>query len=136
MLSPVQVRGRRPAGVRPAAGCLVEQVHGAPGGYAQVGSDRFPQTVIQDRAATSLQDVLRNSPGIPRCLGAGEGGQPLADRPFIRGASSGNNIFVDGIRDPGGQTREIFNVESVEIIRGADSASGRPRVGRRQHQLW
>jgi catecholate siderophore receptor len=82
----------------------------------------IPQTVIQDSAATSLQDVLRNSPGIT--FGAGEGGQPLADRPFIRGSSSGNSIFVDGIRDPGGQTREIFNVESVEVIRGSDSVYG------------
>lgn len=82
----------------------------------------IPQAVIEDTNATSLEDVLRNSPGIT--FGAGEGGQPLADRPFIRGASSGSNIYVDGIRDPGGQTREIFNVESVEIVRGADSALG------------
>jgi len=82
----------------------------------------IPQAVIQDTAATSLQDVLRNSPGIT--FGAGEGGQPMADRPFIRGNSSANNIFVDGIRDPGGQTREIFNLESVEVIKGPDSAYG------------
>jgi len=82
----------------------------------------IPKAVIQDTAATSLQDVLRNSPGIT--FGAGEGGQPLADRPFIRGNSSGNNIYVDGIRDPGGQTREIFNLESVEVIKGADSSFG------------
>ena len=82
----------------------------------------IPQAVIQDTAATSLQDILRNSPGIT--FGAGEGGQPLADRPFIRGNASANNIFVDGIRDPGGQTREIFNLESVEVIKGADSAYG------------
>ncbi len=82
----------------------------------------IPQAVIQDTNATSLEDVLRNAPGIT--FGAGEGGQPLADRPFIRGASSGSNIYVDGIRDPGGQTREIFNLESVEIVRGADSALG------------
>lgn len=82
----------------------------------------IPQAVIQDSAATSLEDVLRNSPGIT--FGAGEGGQPLADRPFIRGSSSGGNIYVDGIRDPGGQTREIFNLESVEVIRGADSVYG------------
>ena len=44
-----------------------------------------------------MQDILRNSPGIT--CGAGEGGQPLADRPVIRGQSSGNNIFVDGVRD-------------------------------------
>ncbi|ROT46687.1 TonB-dependent siderophore receptor [Pusillimonas sp. NJUB218] len=82
----------------------------------------IPQAVIQDSAASSLEDVLRNVPGIT--FGAGEGGQPLADRPFIRGMSSGNNVYVDGIRDPGGQTREIFNLESVEVIKGADSAYG------------
>ncbi|MDX3894136.1 TonB-dependent siderophore receptor [Pusillimonas sp.] len=82
----------------------------------------IPRAVIQDSAATSLEDVLRNSPGIT--FGAGEGGQPLADRPFIRGSSSGGSIYVDGIRDPGGQTREIFNLEGVEVVRGADSAYG------------
>jgi catecholate siderophore receptor len=82
----------------------------------------IPQAVIHDSAATSLEDVLRNVPGIT--FGAGEGGQPLADRPFIRGMASGNNVYVDGIRDPGGQTREIFNLESVEVIKGADSAYG------------
>lgn len=82
----------------------------------------IPQAIIQDTNATSLEDVLRNSPGIT--FGAGEGGQPLADRPFIRGASSASNMYVDGIRDAGGQTREIFDLESVEIIRGADSVFG------------
>ncbi len=82
----------------------------------------IPQAIIQDTNATSLEDVLRNSPGIT--FGAGEGGQPLADRPFIRGASSASNIYVDGMRDAGGQTREIFNLESVEVVRGADSALG------------
>jgi len=82
----------------------------------------IPQAVIQDSAATSLEDVLRNVPGIT--FGAGEGGQPLADRPFIRGMSSGNNVYVDGVRDPGGQTREVFNLESVEVIKGADSVYG------------
>lgn len=82
----------------------------------------IPKAVIEDTAATSLKDILRNSPGIT--FGAGEGGQPLADRPFIRGSASGNNIFVDGIRDPGGQSREVFNLESVEVIKGADSALG------------
>jgi len=82
----------------------------------------IPKAVIQDSAATSLQDVLRNAPGIT--FGAGEGGQPLADRPFIRGSASAGNVYVDGIRDPGGQTREIFNLESVEVIKGADSTFG------------
>ncbi|VXB00353.1 TonB-dependent siderophore receptor [Brevundimonas sp. G8] len=88
----------------------------------------IPQQVIEQIGATSLQDLLRTSPGIT--FGAGEGGQPLADRPFIRGQSSGNNIFVDGIRDSGGQQREVFNLEQVEVVKGPDSAySGRGSGG-------
>ncbi|MBO9557265.1 MAG: TonB-dependent siderophore receptor [Caulobacter sp.] len=88
----------------------------------------IPSKIIQQTAATSLQDILRTSPGIT--FGAGEGGQPLADRPFIRGQASGNNVFVDGIRDSGGQTREVFNLEQVEVVKGPDSAySGRGSGG-------
>ena len=88
----------------------------------------IPQQIIEQTAATSLQDILRTSPGIT--FGAGEGGQPLADRPFIRGQSSGNNIFVDGIRDSGGQQREVFNLEQVEVVKGPDSVySGRGSGG-------
>ncbi|GAA0211576.1 TonB-dependent siderophore receptor [Brevundimonas nasdae] len=88
----------------------------------------IPQQVIEQIGATSLQDLLRTSPGIT--FGAGEGGQPLADRPFIRGQASGNNIFVDGIRDTGGQQREVFNLEQVEVIKGPDSVySGRGSGG-------
>jgi catecholate siderophore receptor len=79
----------------------------------------IPQQIIEQTASTSLQDLLRTSPGIT--FGAGEGGQPLADRPFIRGQSSGNSIFVDGVRDAGGQQREVFNLEQVEVIKGPDS---------------
>ncbi|HEX8472227.1 MAG TPA: TonB-dependent receptor plug domain-containing protein, partial [Brevundimonas sp.] len=38
----------------------------------------IPQELIEQIGATSLQDLLRTSPGIT--FGAGEGGQPLADR--------------------------------------------------------
>ena len=88
----------------------------------------IPQQVIEQTAATSLEDLLRTSPGIT--FGAGEGGQPLAERPFIRGQSSGNNVFVDGVRDTGGQSREVFNLEQVEVIKGPDSVySGRGSGG-------
>ena len=88
----------------------------------------IPEQIIQQTAATSLEDLLRTSPGIT--FGAGEGGQPLAERPFIRGQSSGNNVFVDGVRDTGGQSREVFNLEQVEVIKGPDSVySGRGSGG-------
>jgi len=88
----------------------------------------IPEQIIEQTAATSLQDLLRTSPGIT--FGAGEGGQPLADRPFIRGQASGNNIFVDGIRDTGGQQREVFVLEQVEVVKGPDGVySGRGSGG-------
>ncbi|WGM30082.1 TonB-dependent siderophore receptor [Brevundimonas sp. NIBR11] len=88
----------------------------------------IPKQIIEQTGATSLQDLLRTSPGIT--FGAGEGGQPLADRPFIRGQASANNVFLDGIRDTGGQQREVFALEQVEVIKGPDSVySGRGSGG-------
>ncbi|WP_426143470.1 TonB-dependent receptor [Pseudomonas sp. DWP3-1-2] len=80
----------------------------------------IPQQVIRDTAATSLADALRTTPGIT--FGAGEGGNPAADRPIIRGFSAESDVFVDGMRDVAAQSREIFNVESVEISKGPGSA--------------
>ena len=80
----------------------------------------IPQQIIQDTGATSLTDALRTTPGIT--FGAGEGGNPAADRPIIRGFSAESDVFVDGMRDPAAQSREIFNVESVEVSKGPGSA--------------
>lgn len=87
-----------------------------------------PQSVIEDTASTTLLDALRTVPGIT--FGAGEGGNPVGDRPFIRGFDSGVDIFVDGVRDPGSQSREAFDIEQIEITRGPSSAyTGRGAIG-------
>lgn len=80
------------------------------------------EKLIAETGATSLQDALRMVPGIT--FGAGEGGNPTGDRPFIRGFDSQSNIFVDGLRDVGSQTREIFDLEQVEVVKGPSSAYG------------
>lgn len=80
----------------------------------------IPQQVIRDTAATSLADALRTTPGIT--FGAGEGGNPNADRPIIRGFNAESDVFIDGMRDVAAQSREIFNVESVEVSKGPGSA--------------
>lgn len=86
------------------------------------------EQVIKDRGATSLQDVLRNTPGVT--LGSGEGGTPTGDRPFIRGYEASTDIFIDGIRDYARGSHETFNLESVEIIKGPSSAyTGRGGTG-------
>ena len=92
----------------------------------------IPQQIIEQTAATSLQDILRTSPGIT--FGAGEGGQPLADRPFIRGQSSGNNIFVDGIRDTRRPAARGLQPGTGRGHQGPGCRLFRPRLGRRQHQ--
>ncbi|RAO77944.1 TonB-dependent siderophore receptor [Dyella jiangningensis] len=88
----------------------------------------IPQEIIQQTAATSLLDVLRQVPGIT--FGAGEGGNPNGDRPIIRGFNSESSIFIDGIRSSGSQSREIFDVDQVEVLKGPSSAyTGRGGVG-------
>ena len=78
--------------------------------------------LIEDRGATSLTEVLRTTPGIS--LGAGEGGTAIGDRPFIRGFDAMTSTYIDGIRDTGAQSRDVFNLEQVEIVKGASSTFG------------
>lgn len=82
----------------------------------------IPAQVIDQTGSTTLQDALRLTPGVT--FGAGEGGNASADRPFIRGFDAQSDIYVDGIRDVGSQTREVFNIEQVEVIKGPSSAFG------------
>lgn len=82
----------------------------------------IPQQVLKDTAATSLQDALRTVPGIT--FGAGEGGNPQGDRPFIRGFDAQGDTYIDGVRDTGAQSREIFDIESIEVSKGPNSAMG------------
>ena len=86
------------------------------------------EELIKQTGATSLQDALRSTPGIT--FGNGEGGNPSGDQPFIRGMDAQSSTFVDGMRDISAGTREVFNLESVEVIKGADSAyAGRGGAG-------
>ncbi|MGY2735015.1 TonB-dependent receptor [Sphingomonas sp. UYP23] len=80
------------------------------------------KSVIEQTGSTTLQDALRTVPGIT--FGAAEGGNPIGDRPFIRGFDSQGSIYVDGVRDLASQSREIFAIDSVQIVRGSDSTLG------------
>jgi catecholate siderophore receptor len=94
-----------------------------------------PQTVtvitsqlIEQQGATNLRDVLRNVSGIT--FQAGEGGVPAGDNLTIRGFSARTDMFIDGVRDFGGYSRDPFNLESVEVAKGpASSISGRGSTG-------
>jgi len=80
------------------------------------------EKTIQEIGATNLVDALRMVPGIT--FGAGEGGNSTGDRPFLRGFDGQSNMFVDGLRDVGSQTREVFDLEQLEVVKGPSSAYG------------
>jgi catecholate siderophore receptor len=75
-----------------------------------------PQELMQQQAATSFRDALRNVTGIS--LAAGEGGGAQGDNLTLRGFSARNDYFLDGIRDQGSYTRDVFNIESIEVLKG------------------
>jgi len=102
----------------------------------------IPQTVtvitsdvIQAQGITSLRDVLRNVPGVTFQAGEGGGGLP-GDTFTMRGFSSRNDLFIDGIRDSGGYSRDAFNLEQVEVIKGPSSSiAGRGATGGAVNQV-
>src|SRR5262245_61323224 len=88
----------------------------------------IPKAVIEEQGATTLRDVLRNVPGLT--MTAGEGGAPAGDNLTLRGFSARNDIFIDGARDLGPQSRDPFNLEQVEVVKGPSSAfTGRGSAG-------
>ena len=74
------------------------------------------RAVIADQAMQGMADVVRYVPGMT--MGLGEGHR---DQPTIRGNSSTADFFVDGVRDDAQYLRDLYNVERVEAIRGANA---------------
>ncbi|MCB2050107.1 MAG: TonB-dependent siderophore receptor [Novosphingobium sp.] len=88
----------------------------------------IPKEVIEDVGATTFRDIARTTPGVT--LGTGEGGNAFGDRIFIRGFEARNDIYIDGMRDPGVSSREVFAIEQVEILKGPSGAfMGRGTTG-------
>jgi len=80
--------------------------------------DVIPRALIEERGATSLREALRNVTGIS--LAAGEGGLS-GDNLTLRGFSATNDFYIDGIRDAANYTRDPFNVEQIEVLKGPSS---------------
>jgi len=88
----------------------------------------IPRAVMEEQGVTTLRDALRNVAGIT--FQAGEGGAPAGDQLSIRGFSARTDMFVDGVRDFGGYSRDSFNMEQLEVAKGPTSAlAGRGSTG-------
>src|SRR4051794_4749339 len=72
--------------------------------------------VIADQRMQNMADVVRYVPGVT--MGQGEGNR---DQPTIRGNSTTAGFFVDGTRDDVQYFRDLYNVERVEALKGANA---------------
>jgi catecholate siderophore receptor len=70
---------------------------------------------LQEESVTNMQDALKNVPGIT--LNAGEG-TARGDSVNLRGFPAFNDFFLDGIRDAGIYTRDVFDLETLEVLKG------------------
>jgi catecholate siderophore receptor len=85
------------------------------------------QQVIEQQGVTNLQDALKNVPGIT--LNSGEGGAH-GDQVNLRGFAASDDFFLDGQRDTGFYTRDSFDLDSLEVLKGpASTLFGRGSTG-------
>ena len=80
---------------------------------------------IRDQGFQSLTDVTRYVPGV--AIHQGEGNR---DELIIRGVNSSANFYVNGFRDDVQYFRDLYNAQSVEILKGPSAlAFGRGAGG-------
>ena len=71
---------------------------------------------IEDQAFHQLGQALRYVPGVS--LGTGEGHR---DQVLLRGQSTTAGFFIDGLRDDAQYYRPLYNVERIEVLKGANA---------------
>ncbi|WP_371194610.1 TonB-dependent receptor [Glaciecola sp. SC05] len=71
---------------------------------------------IQAQGFVSIADVLQYTPGAS--IGQGEGHR---DQMTIRGQNTTADFFIDGLRDDVQYFRPLYNLDRVEILRGANA---------------
>lgn len=88
-----------------------------------------PQTIevikkelIQQQGATTLTEALRNAPGVGTFNLGENGSTSTGDALYMRGSDISGSIFVDGVRDVATISRDMFNIESVEVLKGGAGA--------------
>lgn len=76
------------------------------------------KALMESQGVTSLQDALRNVPGIT--VGAAEGGS-IGNNINLNGFSARTDIYLDGFRDRGQYYRDTFALDQVEVLMGPSS---------------
>ena len=71
---------------------------------------------LDDQGIEQLGDALRYVPGVTLSLGEGN-----RDQIVLRGQSTTADFYLDGIRDDAQYYRPLFNIEQVEVLKGANA---------------
>ncbi len=80
----------------------------------------IPSEVLKEQNAQTLEQVLRNVPGVT--FSSGEGGAGWGDMFTIRGMQAEQAVTVDEVRDSALTTRtDTFNLENVDVYKGTGS---------------
>ncbi|MGH6963961.1 MAG: TonB-dependent receptor, partial [Phenylobacterium sp.] len=83
---------------------------------------------LKAQGVTSLEQALRNVPGIT--IAIGEGGTLSGDQFKIRGFDAKDDVYIDGLRDFGSYVRDSFNYQEVQVLKGPSGAMfGRGTTG-------
>lgn len=85
--------------------------------------------LIDQQGATTLTEALRNSPGVGTFYLGENGSTSTGDAIYMRGFDSSSAIFVDNVRDLGSISRDMFNIQQVEVLKGpagTDNGRGSP----------
>ncbi|MHB8283190.1 MAG: TonB-dependent receptor [Caulobacteraceae bacterium] len=86
------------------------------------------QKLMQEQKVTSLEQALRNVPGITVAIG--EGGVLNGDQFKIRGQSAEDDVYIDGLKDFGAYVRDSFDDQEVQVLKGPSAtAFGRGTTG-------
>ncbi|MCC6071617.1 catecholate siderophore receptor Fiu [Massilia sp. GCM10020059] len=82
--------------------------------------------LIQQQGAVTLTEALRNTPGVGTFFLGENGNTTTGDAIYMRGFDSSTSIYVDGVRDIGSVSRDVFNIEQVDVLKGpAGTDNGR-----------
>jgi len=73
-------------------------------------------TMMEEQQVGSLREALRNVSGLT--FNAAEGGRS-GDNMMLRGFYTFGDMYLDGIRDTAQYNRETFNLEQIDVLRGA-----------------
>jgi catecholate siderophore receptor len=121
----VQAEADKPDGLRASTtrvGKVLQDPHDIPQAVTTVTN-----SLITQQQAGSLREAMRNVSGLS--FNAAEGGRS-GDNMNLRGFYTFGDMYLDGIRDTAQYNRELFNLEQIDVLRGAGAMLfGRGQAG-------